>query len=157
MSKKKFQFIKLFDEQINRMSNKINLLEKKPWDYGTGTLLYQSEIHVIATIAKNPDAHMSRIAKILSVTRGAVMQLVLKLERKGLVERYKDSQDSKKVFLRLTPKGIKAAIGHEKFHQEMYDDLYMLLKKYKLSELEFIKQVNDSLESYVDSFLEERK
>ncbi|MCP4752222.1 MAG: MarR family transcriptional regulator [Proteobacteria bacterium] len=156
MNKKKTQLIKLFDEQINRMSNKLNLLEKKPRDYGSGTLLYPSEIHVIVTIAENPDAHMSEIAKILGVTRGAVMQLVLKLEKKGLMERYKKNTDSKKVFLKLTEKGKKAAGGHAQYHQQMYEDLYVLLKKYKLNELEFINEVNNSLEAYVDSFLEEK-
>ncbi len=78
MSINKTQFIKIIDEQSNRMNNKIMLLEKKPRDYGSGTLLYPSEIHCIASIAENSDAHMSRIAEILGVTRGAIMQLVLK-------------------------------------------------------------------------------
>ncbi len=117
----------------------------------TSTLFY------IASIAKNPDAHMSGIANILGVTRGAVMQLVLKLEKKGLVERYKNDKDSKKVFLKLTSLGEKAAIGHKQYHQEMYGDLYALLKKYKLSELGFMKEVNDALEAHLDRFLEEKR
>ncbi len=157
MSKKKEQFIKLLDEQNNRMSNKITLLEKKPRDYGSGTLLYPTEIHVIASIAEHPNAHMSRIASILGVTRGAIMQLVLKLEKKELLERYKNDIDNKRVFLKLTGKGEKAALGHKKYHQEMYEDLYALLNRYKLSDLEFIKEVNDSIEGHIDSYLEEKK
>ena len=157
MSKKKSQFIKLLDEQSNRMSNKIMLLEKKQRDYGTDVLLYPSEIHVIASIAENPETHMSGIAEILGVTRGAVMQLVIKLEKKGLVKRYKSDKDSKKVFLQLTQQGEKAAAGHKQYHKKMYEDLYTILKKYKLSDLEFIKEVNDSIEGYIDSFLEEKK
>ena len=153
----KTQFVRILDQQNNRINNKVSLLEKKPRDYGTGTLLYPSEIHVIASVAENPDAHMSGIAKILGVTRGAVMQLVVKLEKKGLVERYRNGKDSKKVFLKLTPKGKKAAFGHEKYHEKMYEDLYVLLKKFKLSELEFIKQVNDSIESHIDSYLDKKK
>ena len=156
MSKKKTQFIKILDEQNNRLSNKVNLLEKKPRDYGSGTLLYPSEIHVIASIAENPDVHMSEIANILGVTRGAVMQLVVKLEKKGLLNRYKNDKDSKKVFMKLTLKGKKAASGHEKYHQEMYEDLYGLLKTFKLSELELIKQVHDAIEAHIDAYLEEK-
>ncbi len=157
MSKRKTQIIKIFDTQINRISNKLNLLEKEPRDYGSDTLLYPSEIHVVATIAANPDVHMSEIAKILGVTRGAIMQLVLKLEKKELVERYKKDNDNKKVFLKLTSRGKKAALGHEQYHRKMYEDLFMLMKKFKISDLEFIKTVNDSFESYIDSFLREKR
>ena len=157
MSKKKTQLIKLFDEQSNRMNNKIMLLEKKPRDYGSGVLLYPSEVHVIASIAENPDDHMSGIANILGVTRGAVMKLVIKLEKKGLVERYKRDKDRKKVFLKLTPTGKKDATGHQKYHQEMYEDLYALLAKFKLSELALMQEINDAVEAHIDKFLEEKK
>ena len=61
------------------------------------------------------------------------MQQVLKLEKKNLVERYMKSNSNKKVFLKLTPKGIKASAGHEKYHQKMNDDLQGLLKNLKLA------------------------
>ena len=100
---------------------------------------------------------MSEIANILGVTRGAIMQLVLKLEKKELVERYMKGNNSKKVFLKLTPKGIQASSGHEKYHKNMYKDLYVLLKKYKISDLELFEQVFSSLETHFDSYLEEKK
>ena len=157
MSKKKALFIKVFEEQLTRIFNKWGLLGRKPRDYETGDILYPSEIHVIASIAENPNTYMAEIANILGVTRGAIMQLVLKLEKKELVERYTKGKNSKKVFLKLTSKGIKAASGHEKYHKNMYQDLSLLLKKYKISDLELFEQVFNSLETHFDSYLVKKK
>ncbi|MBU2510036.1 MarR family transcriptional regulator [bacterium] len=157
MTKKKELFIKIFDKQITRLVNKWNILEKKPKDYETGDLLYPSEIHTISAIEENPDLHMSEIAKLLGVTRGAIMQLAVKLEKKQLVERFMMDHNNKKVFFKLTTKGKKAYGGHEKYHRQMYDDLYLYLKTLKVEELKLFEDVFERIENHVDSYLKEKK
>ncbi len=157
MTKKKELFIRIFDSQLTRLSNKFSLLEKKPRDYETGDLLYPSEIHTIAAIAEHPDVHMSEIAKQQGITRGAVMQLVLKLEKKQLIERYMKDDSNKKVYLKLTSRGAAANRGHDAYHRRMYDDLYPLINQLKVAELKLFENVFERIESHFDAYLEEKK
>ncbi|MCD4675088.1 MAG: MarR family transcriptional regulator [Desulfobacula sp.] len=157
MSKKKEMFAEIFDRQLTILVNKWNILEKKPRDYGTGDLLFPSEIHAISAVTEHPDAHMSEIAQKLGVTRGAVMQLVVKLEKRNLVERYRKEDSNKKVFIRLTSKGKIAFAGHKKYHRKMYDDLYPFLKNLKSEQLNLFKQVFGIIETHIDEYLEEKE
>lgn len=154
MNKKEIIFKKLFDQQFNRLIIKWNQLEKRPRDYGTGDDLYPSEIHTLVAIGENPETHMAQLAKIVGVTRGAIMQLVKKLEKRGLLQRFMKNHDKKKVFLRLTDKGDTAFAGHKFYHQEMYTDLFSLIKKFNMKELELLEDMFNKVEFHVDHYLE---
>lgn len=154
MSKKEEIFKRLFDHRFNRLIIKWNQLERRPRDYGTGDELHPSEIHTIVAISENPDSHMAHLAKTVGVTRGAIMQLVKKLEKRGLIERFMKEHDNKKVFLKLSSSGEKAVEGHTAYHKGMYDDLFILIKKFGMKELELLEDVFIKVESHVDTYLE---
>ena len=59
-----FSSMKLFEE-----------IEKTPKDFGTGDLLYGSEIHTIVAIGKNPGSNMTEIAEIMDITKGGVQKI----------------------------------------------------------------------------------
>ena len=84
--------------------------------FGTDTELYHSEIHMLQCIAENPELHISGLARLLGVTRGAVSQTAKRLERKGMIVKETSPDDNKKVVLRLTPKGQTAAASHKAAH-----------------------------------------
>ena len=85
------------------------------------------------------------------------MQQVLKLEKKKLVERYMKDEDNKKVFLKLSEAGNQAALGHTRFHEIMYRDLYKLLRNLSMENLELISRIFSTVETHIDSYLQEKK
>lgn len=92
--------------------------EKKPKDYGTGHLLYHSEINLINTIYKHPTSNAITLSKIMSITRGAVTQIGNQLEEKGFITRYLKEGNKKEKYYRLTTLGEKVREGHEQYHKE---------------------------------------
>jgi DNA-binding MarR family transcriptional regulator len=88
-----------------------------------GETLFPSEIHIVSEIKENAGIHVTALAEKLSVTVGAVSQILLKLERKGLVIKEKDIRNRSRFLLRLTPEGEAVHKNHLKFHRE-FDVLF---------------------------------
>lgn len=106
---------------IHRYLTSVNALiaaEKKPRYYGTTHLLYHSEINLIESIYRNPDCNAIALARIMSITRGAVTQLANQLEEKGLIVKYLKSGNKKEKYYQLTALGGTARKGHEQYHRE---------------------------------------
>ncbi len=89
---------------FNRILHLYSVIDKKPKDFGTGDLLYVSEIHAVYLIGSNPEINMTRLAELAGVTRGAVSQMVKRLVSKRYVAKFKVF-NNKEVNLRLTDKG----------------------------------------------------
>jgi DNA-binding MarR family transcriptional regulator len=88
-----------------------------------GEILFPAEIHIVSEIKENAGIHVTALAEKLSVTVGAVSQILLKLERKGLVIKEKDIQNQSRFLLRLTSEGELVHTNHLKFHKE-FDVLF---------------------------------
>lgn len=137
-------------EQFIRILNKSAERQKTPRDYGTGEIIHQAEIHTIEAIGNNPEIHISELAKILGVTRGAIQQMSERLVNKGFILRYKEPYDNKKVFLKLTEKGQIAYEGHEKSHQTMYGDILAVMQDFTLEDISKFKAIFNAIEKNLD-------
>ena len=136
-------------EKMIRLLNKVNQTNKVPGDYGTGHILYQSEIHTIEAINNHEDVNASELAAILGITNGAITQVTNKLIKKGLIEQYRKNHNKKEVYYRLTTNGKIANAEHSKYHEKMY----LTMTQY-LDELEpdNIKVINTFLEKVTDNW-----
>lgn len=105
-------------QQLLSMMKTVQDEQKQPRDYGIGQLLFHSEISFLDAVAHCPGAKVSAIANYLDITRGAATQQAAKLESKGLVEIYRQQENKKEKYLRLTPLGGAALEGHERYHQQ---------------------------------------
>lgn len=143
-------------EQFDRIVNKYNSLQERPLDYGCGEDLYPSEIHAVEAIGKHPEAHMAEIARILGVTRGAIQQTVDRLVKKGLVEKFMDESDRKRVYLELTAKGNAAFDGHEEYHAELSSRMGKRFEGLRPGEVAFLKNLLDEVESFMDVYQEQK-
>jgi DNA-binding MarR family transcriptional regulator len=85
---------------------------------GDGETLFPAEIHVISTIKENEGIHITALAEKLEVTIGAVSQILMKLERKGLVIKERDVKNQSRFLLKVTPAGELIHKNHLKFHAE---------------------------------------
>ena len=102
-----------------RVVERMGSLESRARDFGTGDQLYRSEIHTIAAIGDLPGVGITQLAGKLNVTKGAVSQMVRRLEKKKFVERTYAPGNARDVRLLLTENGKIAYQNHEMFHRQM--------------------------------------
>jgi len=121
---------KLIMELFIQAVHKYNALEKVPVKISTKHDLYHSERHLIDRIGDHPGVNISEFARTSGKTKGAISQVVKKLEAKGLVRRYKGSSNEKEVFLELTSAGLDIYQKHQRTNEETVRPLLEELKKY---------------------------
>jgi len=124
-----------------RVVNLINEAEKKSISFGGEIMLYPSEVHILCVIADNPGSNITDIAGLTGVTKGAVSQIVKKLEIKNMVEKY-HGDSNKDIFLKLS--GIAKSLIDE--HVRVFTERECCFIN-KLSSLE-----KDSLSAVDDLF-----
>lgn len=106
-----------------RTEVQISNIDRKTRCYGTKHVLHVSEIHMIKAVRENPGIHVTGIADILGVTKGAVSQILQKLEKKGMIEKIIDPSNSSRLILKTTTEGDTAYFEHERLH-EYYDSIF---------------------------------
>lgn len=128
MKKTKEQIIPELIEELIRVTNKMRTLEKGARDFGTGEPLHTFGIHIIDAIGRGVGRTATELARLFSVTNGAISQEVGKLHRAGYVEKARNPEYGKEIILSLTEKGQVAMAGHEEFHRfynrEMIEGLH---------------------------------
>ena len=140
--------------ELIKLSQRMNRLEKKPIDFGTGEFLYQSEIHTIEAVGKHPGCTSSDLCRRFGVTKGAISQIIKKLTDKGYVTKETNIDYAKEKLLRLTEKGLKAYKGHERLHELMDSDF---LKKFDTVPVEHVNWFRNALveiSSHLDKYLD---
>ena len=96
-----------------------SVIGRKPKDYGTGDLLYVTEIHTIAMVGTNKEINMTQLADMMGVTKGAISQTIRKLVHKNLI--IKSNTTNRKEFsLKLSEKGNIVFKGQEAFQKELF-------------------------------------
>ena len=96
-----------------------SVIGRKPKDYGTGDLLYFTEIHTIAMVGKNREINMTRLADMMGVTKGAISQTIRKLVSKNYIVK-SNTNNRKEINLRLSEKGKVVYKGQESFQKELF-------------------------------------
>jgi len=89
---------------LMEMISKSHTISKKTMRFGTDSLLHPSEIHMVVSIADSHEPHVIGLAKELGITKGAVSQIVKKLDRKGIVKRNIDINNRSKYLLEIKQK-----------------------------------------------------
>jgi len=115
-------------------------LDKRTSNYGTDKTLSYGEIHMIDKIRDYQGLHISAIAKRIGVTRGAVSQMVKKLEKKGMVVKEPCPDNLSRISIRLTEKGKRAATEHEKYHRNFSEKVTSILGSYSKEDQEKIAE-----------------
>jgi DNA-binding MarR family transcriptional regulator len=141
--------------QWDRLLNKMNAIEKTPRDFGSGDLLFRSEVHTLMAIGENPGTNVTDLAERSGTTKSAVSQMVDKLSRKNLVEKYRSPDNEKEIFLRLTSRGRIAFLGHEQYHLKIHARVEEKLKEMTDEEFRILKDFFHVVEETVDESMRE--
>ena len=108
---------------LGRLIMRLKRLESRPRNFGEAGSLTPSEIHTIDAIGCDSGMLMGELAEALGVTKGAVTQIVNKLEHKGLVQRIQHPDDSRSITVSLTELGLSAYWAHDKVRLGFYKQL----------------------------------
>ncbi len=127
-------------------------LDKKTRYFGTDVPIFHSEIHVIMAIAEHSGIHVGGLADVLGVTKGAVSEILKKLERKALVIKDIDDLNLSRYSLSLTEKGKKAHKNHMYYHSVLNNIVENELQNATEAELKFLSNFLSSLISRVENF-----
>ena len=146
----KLQLLLEASDKFIRVVNKLSALEKARFDFGTDQTLTPSEIHTVVAIAKNQNMNVTELAAHLGITKGAVSQMLNKIEKKGLIQRKKKGDNAREINLILTKDGQKAYEGHEQFHYDLYVEF---IRSFSIEEFAMLAQVTDKLDFFVDYYL----
>lgn len=127
-------------------------IDKKTRYYGTDQQLYEAEIHMIKSIKESEGIHVTGLADLLGVTKGAVSQIIMRLQKKGMIIKDTDPRNLSRLVLRLTPKGETAYANHEKLHQEFDDLVSEILKDASEDKIAFLREFLDVLNNRMDDY-----
>ncbi|MBP3038219.1 MarR family transcriptional regulator [Bacillaceae bacterium Marseille-Q3522] len=123
--------------------NKFSKVNRKKRDYGIGEPLFHSEIYTLNEIKDHEGIHITALAEICGVTKGAVSQVLKKLEQKGLIIKEKDIRNQSRLKLKLTAKGEIAYAHHLQYHE-----------KFKKMVVEILQDVSVEKVTFTEEFLE---
>jgi DNA-binding MarR family transcriptional regulator len=90
----------------------VELGEPPPGDWRGPEDIPEAQVKLVVHLALHGPQTMSEVAEGLEVTTPAITGLVDKLEKRGLVERVRDSQDRRVVRVRLSPHAQRMAEAH---------------------------------------------
>ena len=99
--------------------NEIWVLEEKAIITEEFKDLTNNDMHVIEAVGTGDGKNMSSIARKLNITVGSLTTAMNSLVNKKYVERHRSEEDRRVVFVKLTPKGIRAFRHHEDYHRQM--------------------------------------
>ena len=132
-------------EEYMIMTEAIAHTGKKARRFNTDVDIFRSEIHIIQLVGDYKHLHISDIARKFGVTKGAISQIVKKLEKKELIRKERDEMNNTRTLISLTEKGKRAHRAHEKHHEKHDREMFSFLQDLTGHELEvihmFIKQV----------------
>ncbi len=133
-----------------RIVNKYNGLEKVPVMHSPGLGLFHSERHMLDRVGDNPRMNMTELARASGVTKGAVSQIVKKLETKGVLRRYKKAANDKEVFIALTEIGEKTCEERRKTNKETIGPLREELEFHPDEHVAFLVHMFHWLDEFMD-------
>jgi DNA-binding MarR family transcriptional regulator len=136
MNNKLQELIDLFLKILHLYS----VITRKPKDYGTGDLLYFTEIHTITMVGKNNEINMTQLAEMMGVTKGAISQTIRKLVNKNLISK-SNAINKKEINLKLSEKGLIVYKGQESFQKELFTFAGSLYESATPEERDLVKRL----------------
>ena len=116
--------------QKNNLINKFVALQNEyfdlPHEHGGNMSLTVVELHTLKTIENNPGITVTEMAQQGMRTKGAISQIVKKLEKRGYLFRKRCPVDGKRVLLHVNEEGERISMIYKK---SSTDDIRIVIDK----------------------------
>jgi DNA-binding MarR family transcriptional regulator len=150
---KKRRVITNIAQYVTKIKNKLNKLEKKSIDLGTGEKFYASELHTIEAIGEKYGDTVTELCNLFGTTKGAVSQIISKLEKKQLISKERNRDYAKEINISLTEKGWVIFKSHKKLHDSMDVKFLSFMKTIPEDQLNTFLSILKNMEKYIDEFM----
>ena len=150
---KKHRVITDIAQYVTKIKNKLNKLEKKSIDFGTGEKLYASELHTIEAIGNKYGNTVTELCNLFGITKGAVSQIISKLEKKQLISKERNRDYAKEINISLTEKGWVIFKSHKELHNKMDVAFLSFMKTIPEDQLNTFLSILKNMEKYIDEFM----
>ena len=136
--------------KIDRFLNSILLLSENQHDilvgsWTSGVSLTNTQEHILMLVADEALTN-SVLAKKLNVSQAAITKAVKPLLSQGMLETYRDENDARVLYYRLTEIGKPIALEHQHHHQHTLHTYEDVLSKFTKNEQGVISRFLDLLE-----------
>lgn len=136
--------------KIDRFLNSILLLSENQHEIlvgscTSGVSLTNTQEHILMLVADESLTN-SVLAKKLNVSQAAITKAVKPLLSQGMLETYRDENDARVLYYRLTEIGKPIALEHQHHHQHTLHTYENVLSKFTKNEQGVISRFLDLLE-----------
>ena len=136
--------------KIDRFLNSILLLSENQHEIlvgscTSGVSLTNTQEHILMLVADESLTN-SVLAKKLNVSQAAITKAVKPLLSQGMLETYRDENDARVLYYRLTEIGKPIALEHQQHHQHTLHTYEDVLSKFTKNEQGVISRFLDLLE-----------
>lgn len=136
--------------KIDRFLNSILLLSENQHEIlvgscTSGVSLTNTQEHILMLVADEALTN-SVLAKKLNVSQAAITKAVKPLLSQGMLETYRDENDARVLYYRLTEIGKPIALEHQHHHQHTLHTYEDVLSKFTKNEKGVISRFLDLLE-----------
>ena len=136
--------------KIDRFLNSILLLSENQHEIlvgscTSGVSLANTQEHILMLVADEALTN-SVLAKKLNVSQAAITKAVKPLLSQGMLETYRDENDARVLYYRLTEIGKPIALEHQHHHQHTLHTYEDVLSKFTKNEQGVISRFLDLLE-----------
>jgi len=97
-----------------------------------------TEIHALDAVGSLDHANVTKVADALGMTRGGASKAVRRLEGRGYVESFREPENRKEIYFRLTDKGRPLYDLHRRCHDRANREKAHLLEAYSEEERQAI-------------------
>lgn len=144
--------LKTFMHKIYSISNKVQQIRGTDYMLNSGIKINTAALSTLKVISQCNGKNMTEIGMEMGVTKGAISQMVLKLEKKGLVQKNRSEHNDKNYFITLTHKGTEALNEYDQMRDMLYHGMSEVLSHYQKEEIEviwnFLCQTNQLMGKY---------
>ena len=136
--------------KIDRFLNSILLLSENQHEIlvgscTSGVSLTNTQEHILMLVSDEALTN-SVLAKKLNVSQAAITKAVKPLLSQGMLETYRDENDARVLYYRLTETGKPIALEHQHHHQHTLHTYENVLSKFTKNEQGVISRFLDLLE-----------
>ena len=96
---------------------------------------------------------MTELCNLFGITKGAVSQIISKLEKKQLISKERNRDYAKEINISLTEKGWVIFKSHKELHNKMDVKFLSFMKTIPEDQLNTFLSILKNMEKYIDEFM----